>query len=81
MYRLIRDQFLGPYRSTSRVKILSSSALHGPLILSAFWVVLGVLLPEKDDSEDEESEDEVELEEHLFIASIKAIVWELNQLA
>lgn len=71
MYRLIRDQFLGPYRSTRRVKIRSSSALHGPLILSALWVSLGILLlPEKDDSEEEESEDEVE-EEHILIASIK----------
>lgn len=61
IYRLIRDQFLGPYRSTSLVNILSSSALHGPLILSDLWVALGVLLlPDKDDSEDDDSEDEVE---------------------
>lgn len=53
----------------------SSSALHGPLTLSALWTALGVLsLPAKDDSdEEEEPKDEVE-EEHLLIASIKAIV-------
>lgn len=75
MYRLIRDQFFGPHLSTRVIKMRSSSALHGPLTLSALWTALGVLsLPAKDDSdEEEEPEDEVE-EEHLLIASIKAIV-------
>lgn len=54
------DQFLAPCCSTSRVKILSSSALHGPLILSSlFWFV----------SEEHESDDDVVVEELLLIAS------------
>lgn len=68
MWRLIKDQFLGPYLSTRRVKTRSSSALHGPLILSGLLGFLGVL-PDKEDSEEEESDEEVE-DEHLFIASI-----------
>ncbi|KAJ0889857.1 hypothetical protein HanRHA438_Chr09g0417391 [Helianthus annuus] len=32
IYLLIWDQFRAPYRSTNRVKILSSSPVHGPFI-------------------------------------------------
>jgi hypothetical protein len=46
---------------------MSSSELHGPLILADLSVLLGVLLSLKEDSEAEESEEEVE---HMFIVSI-----------
>jgi hypothetical protein len=46
---------------------MSSSELHGPLILADLLVLLGVLLSLKEDSEAEESEEEVE---HMFIVSI-----------
>lgn len=62
MYWLMSDQFRGPYRSTSRVNTLSSSALHGPLVLSGLFLAFSV----KDDSDDEESEEEEEYEEHLL---------------
>lgn len=62
MYLLIKDQFLAPYFSTSRVRILSSSALHGPFILSGLLASLGVLLEE---SEDDESDEEDVADEHL----------------
>uniref|UniRef100_A0A803QW97 Uncharacterized protein n=1 Tax=Cannabis sativa TaxID=3483 RepID=A0A803QW97_CANSA len=65
MYRLIKDQFLAPYRSTSRVRIRSSSVLHGPLIRSGLFPFLGTLLfPE--DSEDDESDDDVVEDVHLL---------------
>ncbi|KAG5018336.1 hypothetical protein JHK87_014191 [Glycine soja] len=57
----MRDQFRGPYRSTSPVRIRSSSALHGPLILSG---LLGL------DSEEQQSEEEEVEEELLLVASI-----------
>ena len=57
------DQFLAPCCSTSLVKILSSSALHGPLILSSLFWFVGF------DSEEHESDDDVAVEELLFIAS------------
>lgn len=48
MDRLIRVQFLGPCFSTNRVRIRSSSELHGPFILSDLL---------ESDHDDEESDD------------------------
>lgn len=74
MYLLINDQFRGPYRSTSRVRILSSSALQGPLILSGRFPSRGAFPPaENDDSDDDESEDVEEVDELLLNASMKQI--------
>lgn len=55
MYLLIRDQFRAPNRSTNRVRIRSSSALHGPLIRSDFGE------KSEDVSEEEELAEEVGL--------------------
>nr|GME09283.1 Ribosomal protein L41 [Ipomoea batatas] len=72
IYLLINDQFLGPYRSTSRVRILSSSALHGPLILSALFPSRAAFPPaENEDSDEDESDDVEEVDELLLNASIE----------
>nr|GMD89024.1 Ribosomal protein L41 [Ipomoea batatas] len=72
IYLLINDQFLGPYRSTRRVRILSSSALHGPLILSALFPSRAAFPPaENEDSDEDESDDVEEVDELLLNASIE----------
>ena len=70
MYLLMSDQFLAPNRSTSRVRIRSSSALHGPLIFSGLFTSLGALAPFNEESDDDES-DEVFVDKHKLNGSIR----------
>lgn len=67
MYLLMRDQFRAPCRSTKRVRIRSSSALHGPLILSD--LLCFVLAPDNDDVSEDVSDDD-ELPDEMSILEI-----------
>lgn len=74
MYLLISDQFLAPNRSTSVDRILSSSALHGPLIFSGFFTVL----VEVDEESDEDESEEVYAEKEILNGSIFLEIKNMN---